>query len=440
MRRRPELGPGGGVQGDDPLPAGEHALGVDAAVGHRDRRVAGAEAVGPEDERRAAVGPALPETRLEGDAVPVRPPPLRPVLAGGCGQGQEQQGGERGEPHSELLLAAQPLAGHRQRGFAKRFEMVLEAPARIARLQIARRDARGSGNLGHEGVNEFPAGRFPRNRVVPREHAGDGVRVERAALVEVAAVPGVLEEEDVPHRLVRLGRDPGDVAPGDGGEDRGERAGRRGVVPGHVTRSQHVTARVDAGVVGVAGLDLVREFRRSAEKGGDQVRRRVVDRVRDAGPPDHVAPHGPRGGRFKVFLDLRLGVRVEVDDGGVIRIADDVHRSRDGLVERVGAVREELDQVGGLDRAGRGAGDVGRFVVEGFAVRRADPDAPAEVGEVRRRPRRRGRRRSPGVRRAGRGSEGLRCTPSRTPGRAPVRPRGERMRLGSFGAGPTWTR
>ncbi|MYI97974.1 MAG: hypothetical protein F4075_13865 [Acidobacteria bacterium] len=80
--------------------------------------------------------------------------------------------------------------------------------------------------------------------------------------------------------------------------------------------------------------------------------------------------------------DFRLGVRVEVDDGGMVGITDDVHRSRDGFVERVGAVREELDEVSGLDRTGRGAGDVGRLRVEGCAVRRAEPDAPAEVGEL----------------------------------------------------------
>ena len=190
-----------------------------------------------------------------------------------------------------------------------------------------------------------------------------------------------LQEEDVPHRLVRLRGESRNVAARDGGEHRAE-GGRGGlVVSRHVPRREHVTAGSDAGEIRVAGVDPPGQLGRSAEEGGDQIGGRVVHRVRDAGPPDHVVSHGSRVRGFQVLPDLGLGFGIEVRDRGVLGIAHYLGGSRDGFVESLGAVGEELDEIGGLDGAGRGAGDAGGFLVESVSVRGADPDAQAEVGE-----------------------------------------------------------
>ncbi len=191
-----------------------------------------------------------------------------------------------------------------------------------------------------------------------------------------------LQEEDVPHRLVRLGGESRNVAARDGGEHRGE-GGRGGfVVSRYVPRREHVTPGSDAGEIRVAGVDPAGQLGRSAEEGGHQVGRRVVYRVRHAGPPDHVVSDGSRVRGFQVLPDLGLGFGIEMRDRGVLGIAHYLGGPRDGFVESLGAVREELHEIGGLDRAGRGAGGAGGFLVEGVSVRGANPDAQAEVGEV----------------------------------------------------------
>ena len=110
MGRRPQLCAGLGIEGDDPLAAREHAQGVDAPVGNGYRGIPGPEAVGSEDEARTALRPALQESGLPGDAVPVGAAPLRPVLAGGGGEwDQREGGGERRKSHSGATPVASQL-------------------------------------------------------------------------------------------------------------------------------------------------------------------------------------------------------------------------------------------------------------------------------------------------------------------------------------------
>ena len=221
----------------------------------------------------------------------------------------------------------------------------------------------------------------------------------------MAAVGSFFQEQDFAHGLVRLGGDAGHVSPRDGGEDGGEGGCGDFVVSRHVPRREHVAPRLDAGEVRMAGVDSRGQLGRASEEGGYQVRRRVVDRVRDAGSPDHVVADRSRGGGLEVLLDLGLRLGIEVGDGRVFRVTNHAGGSRDGFVESVRAVGEELHEVGGLNGACRGPGDAGRFLVERLSVRRTDPDAKAEVGETRRRRRSRSRRRFAAPRQPGKGPE-----------------------------------
>ena len=185
-----------------------------------------------------------------------------------------------------------------------------------------------------------------------------------------------------PHRVVCLGGESRNVAARDGGEHRGEGGCGGFVVSRYVPRREHVTAGVDAGEVRMAGVDPAGQLGRPAEEGGHQIGGRVVHRVRDSGPPDHVVSHGSRVRGCQVLPDLGLGFRIEVRDRGVLGIAHYFDGPGDGFVESSRAVGEELHQIGGLDGAGRGAGGAGRFLVECVSVRGAYPDTQAEVGEV----------------------------------------------------------
>lgn len=91
--------------------------------------------------------------------------------------------------------------------------------------------------------------------------------------------------------------------------------------------------------------DPLGEPPRPAEHGRDDVGGGVVDGIGDLlavrlARADHHRPHVADRGARQMAANLPLGVGIEVGDGGMLGIADDLGRALHDLVEPPGPARE----------------------------------------------------------------------------------------------------
>ena len=80
--------------------------------------------------------------------------------------------------------------------------------------------------------------------------------------------------------------------------------------------------------------------------------------------------------------DLRFGRIIEVDDGGVARISENLASAGQRFVQSICMSGKELDQVRGLDGAGSRQLDVGLVGVQRITIDAAQPDADARITAV----------------------------------------------------------